>query len=518
MSGVESFYREILGRLDGGEVTAKEEVHRLKMELTRKHALPRIPRDSEILANAPPRLRHSLAPLLRTKPSRTASGVAVVAAMTAPHDCPHGVCVYCPGGPRFGTPQSYTGREPAAMRAARHGYDPYGQTRNRLAQLRAMGHPTDKVDFIVLGGTFTSLDVGYRERFIKGCFDGLNDVVSKDLESAHRVNETAESRCIGLTIETKPERFLGPEVEHSLHLGTTRVELGLQSTYDDVLKRVNRGHTDADSRRATRRAKDAGLKVGFHMMPGLPGSDPDRDFESFRTLFEVPDYRPDLLKIYPTLVLPGTGLHRLWKRGLYTPLGTEEAVDLLARIKAIVPPWVRIQRIQREIEVPTVQAGPRKGHLRELALDRLREDRRRCRCIRCREVGLLRAPAQSFDPRLFETRYEASGGTEVFLSYEDAGRTRLAGYARLRLGPTGTFLRELKVVGPVVRIHEEPDAQWQHRGLGRALVSRCEEIARRESGGCRLYVTSGVGARVYYRKLGYRREGPYMVKALDGSA
>lgn len=507
------FYREILDRIGAGEATAKEGVQRLKVELTRKHALPRVPKDSEILSRAPEALRAVVTPLLRTKPSRTASGVAVVAAMTRPQACPHGVCIYCPGGPRFGTPQSYTGREPAAMRAARHGYDPFEQTRTRVAQLHAMGHPTDKVDFIILGGTFTGFDPAYREEFVKGCFDGLNGFIASDLGSAHRANETATTRCIGLTIETKPERFLGDEVEHSLRLGTTRVELGIQTTYDDVLRRANRGHTDEDSRRATRRARDAGLKIGYHMMPGLPGNDTDRDLESFRLVFEDPDYRPDLLKIYPTLVLAGTGLHRLWQRGEYDPLDTEEVVDLLARIKAVVPPWVRIQRIQREIEVPSVRAGPRKGHLRELALARLRADGGRCRCIRCREVGLLREPARSFEPRMFETRYEAAGGTEVFLSLEDDGRTRLAAYARLRLGPTGAFLREVKVLGPVVPIHEGPGPRWQHRGLGRSLVRRCESIAA-ESGERAVRVTSGVGTREYYRRLGYVRDGPYMARSL----
>src|SRR5438132_1688836 len=215
------------------------------------------------------------------------------------------------------------------------------------AILQRIGHDTDKVDLIVLGGTFTALEAGYRQWFVKGCFDGLNGFEAPNLTAAQAANESAASRCIGLTIETKPDCFLGVEVAESLDLGATRVELGIQTTHEDVLARVHRGHTDAQSREAMLLAKDAGLKIGVHMMPGLPGSDPDRDMESFRVLFEDPAYRPDFLKIYPTLVLPGTALHALWKSGRYTPLSTEEAVELIARVKAIVPRWCRIQHLRR---------------------------------------------------------------------------------------------------------------------------------------------------------------------------
>src|SRR3989442_5957798 len=252
--------------------------------------------------------------------------------MTAPHACPHGVGTFLPGGARVAARDSYLGPEPAAMRAAAAGYDPGVQTVDRLRVLRAIGHATDKVDLIILGGTFTTLDAGYREWFVKGCLDGMNGFVAESLEAAQAMNETAPARCIGLTIETKPDCFLGSEVDESLWLGTTRVELGIQSIHGDVLEAVHRGHTDAQSRAAMGRAKAAGLKVGAHMMPGLPGSDLDRDFDSFRALFEDPGYRRDFLKIYPTLVLPGTALYGQWKSGRYTPLTTEEAVDLIARV------------------------------------------------------------------------------------------------------------------------------------------------------------------------------------------
>src|SRR3989454_1642409 len=411
-------FEPIFAGLLSGEIASKEELHRAKVELCRA-GVPTMPQTAAARwAAVDPRLRPPLAPMLRAKPSRTASGVAVVAAMTKPFACPHGVCIFCPGGPRWGTPQSYLADEPAAMRGAQFAYDPYRQTRARIEQLRATGHPTDKIDFIVLGGTFTTLPADYRESFVKGCLDGLNGFASPTLADAQRANETAASRMIGLTIETKPERFEDDDVADALRLGATRVELGVQSTFDDVLRRVNRGHTVDDVRAATRRAKDAGLKACYHMMPGLPGSDAERDLASFRAIFEDPAFRPDMLKIYPTVVVPGTGLRALWARGEYEPPSTEAIVELLVAVKPIVPPWVRIQRIQREIGVPTTAAGLAVGNVREVARRRLADEGKRCRCIRCREVGLRRRAFAPGDVELHRQDYEASGGREVFLSLD----------------------------------------------------------------------------------------------------
>ena len=509
-----AFYDELLENLRADPPRTKDELHRAKLRLARVHGLRGIPSDSTVLGRLPEEERQSFEDLLRIKPARTASGVAVVTVMTAPHACPHGVCVYCPGGPRVHTPQSYTGTEPAARRAAEHGYDPRAQTLARLGALREIGHRTDKVDLIVLGGTFTSLDEGYQEWFVQGCLDAMNGSGSSSLEEAQAINETAETRCIGLTVETKPDCFLGPEVDHSLEIGTTRVELGLQSTHDDVLERVHRGHTDAQSREALSRAKEAGLKVGVHMMPGLPGSDVDRDLESFRLLFDDPAYRPDFLKIYPTLVLAGTALHGMWERGLYRPLALEDAVELVARVKAIVPPWCRIQRVQREIGAPYIEGGPTKGDLRVLARERLRAWGHECRCVRCREVGFRGIEPRPEAIQLLREDYESSGGHEVFLSLEDPGERVLVAYVRLRIEPGRATVRELKVFGRLVPLHERPGARWQHRGMGRRLMEECEGIARDDFHVRRLRVTAGVGVRGYYRSLGYRLEKPYMVRGL----
>ena len=489
-------------------------MQRLKLQVARTHRFEGLPSDSAILERLPPRLRKDLVDLLRVKPARTASGVAVVTVMTAPHGCPHGVCTYCPGGPRFGTPQSYIGTEPAARRAADIGYDPRAQTRSRIEALNRIGHDTDKVDLIVLGGTFTALEPGYRDWFVKGCLDGLNGFDARSLEEAQDANESASARCIGLTIETKPDCFVGREVEESLALGTTRVELGIQSTHDDILERVHRGHTDAESREAMGRAKAAGLKVGVHMMPGLPGSDSDRDFESFRTLFDDSDYRPDFLKIYPTLVLPGTALRGLWLSGRYTPLRTEEAVELIARVKSIVPRWCRIQRVQREIGVADIDDGVKRGDLRVLAKERLRSRRLDCHCVRCREVGFRGVAPRPEALVLQRTEYESSGGLEVFLSIEDPDREVLVAYARLRIDAEYATVRELKVFGRVVPIHESAGGRWQHRGFGRRLMAQSEWIAREEFHLSKMRVTSGVGVRGYYRSLSYQLQRPYMERGL----
>jgi elongator complex protein 3 len=507
------FFNELLKRIISEGIKTKEGLHRAKIDLCGRHGLRQVPSDSEILSHASPELRERVKDLLRTKRTRSASGIAAVAVMTAPFACPHGKCLYCPGGPAVGTPQSYTGNEPAAMRAAQHDYDPFGQTSARLGQLEAMGHPIDKIELIILGGTFTNLRTDYREGFVHRCLDAMNGTTSENLQEAQTLNELAGSRCVGLTVETRPDCFSDEQVQHSMRLGVTRIEFGVQSISEDVLAHANRGHTTAHVREATARSKDAGLKVGYHMMPGLPGADFDGDLESFRAIFNDESFKPDMVKIYPTVVLKGTGLYDMWKKGEYTPLTTADAVRLIARVKSMVPPWVRIQRIQREIEVNSIEAGLDKGNLRDLARRELARAGEKCRCIRCREVGLTNRSMHSDDIMLRRIDYRASGGSETFLTLEHADGETLVGYLRLRSCTSGTFLRELKVFGEVVPFKEPPADKWQHQGLGRRLVAEAEKIASEELDADLLRVTSGVGARDYYRRLGYFLEEPYMVKA-----
>ncbi len=505
------FYEAFAERVAAGDVDSRADLQRVKAELSRTHQLPNLPKNSEILAHLPEDLREAVAPLLRTKPVRTASGVAVVTVMTEPFPCPHGRCIYCPGGPTLGAPQSYTGHEPAAMRAARHAYAPREQAAARLDALRAMGHAVDKVELIIIGGTFTGFPTTYREGFVKGCYEAMNRRRAGTLDEAARDNESAPSRCVGLTIETKPESFTPAAAAHALGLGVTKVEFGVQSTFDDVLEGANRGHTVLDVVDATRRAKDAGLKVGYHMMPGLPGSHRQRDLKSLLRIVRDDAFRPDFLKVYPTLVIEGTALHESWRRGEYRPITTEEVVRLLARFKARVPTWMRIQRIQREIPVGVAAAGLDVGNVREFVAQRMAAAGTRCRCIRCREAGLSDAEPVEVTPH--EERYRASGGEEVFLSHACDATDLLVAYARVRLCEAGAFLRELRVLGEALPLGGSNTEAWQHRGYGARLIERAERVAA-EDGHTVLRVTSGVGVRPYYARLGYRRDGPYMVKAL----
>jgi elongator complex protein 3 len=509
------WFTDIIDLIITGKIETPEQLHRVKVELCKKHGLDRVPKNSEILARIPEEYYERAEKLLRIKRIRSLSGVAVIAAMTSPYECPHGKCYYCPGGVEHNTPQSYVGYEPAALRARHNDYDPYKQVSSRLEQLQAIGHVTDKVDLIIMGGTFTSRPEDYREWFAQQCFDALNGKTSDSLEQAHRINETANARCIGLTVETRPDHFLEPEIKHSMGLGATRVELGVQTVYDDILEFVERGHKIKESIQATKLAKDAGLKVCYHMMPALPHSDFEKDLEAFRTIFTDSGFKPDMLKIYPTLVVKGTKLYDMWKSGDYEPYNDEQLMKLVMEVKKMIPPWVRIQRIQRDIPKQFIEAGPKKSHLRQMVQERMKNEGLKCNCIRCREVGLKGLDGKGLDSRNIKQKrieYEASGSTEVFLSYEDVSNDSIVGYARLRKRDDCGILRELKVFGQVVPISLEPKGKWQHRGYGSNLLSECERIVRDEWNDSKLLVNSGVGAREYYRKFGYERHGYYMAK------
>lgn len=519
----QEFFEKFASMLQKMGITDKEEIHRLKIRLCKEYHLPRIPGNPEILANIPKEVNSRLKSALQLKPMRTASGVTPVAVMTSPAPCPHGKCIYCPGGVENGSPQSYTGQEPAALRAESNGFDPYLQTRNRIEQYAEMGHPTDKIDLIIMGGTFTARPLFYQDYFIKGCLDALNGRISPDLKTAQKWNEAAPHRVIGMTIETRPDWCLTPQISQIMRLGGTRVELGVQTTFDSVLEMVKRGHTTREIRLSTRLVKDAGLKLVYHMMPGLPGSDIKMDLHSFREIFENPDYRPDMLKIYPTLVVKGTELYEMWKRGEYSPLTTEEAVNLIAELKKFLPRYVRIQRIQRDIPARLIEAGVKKSNLRQLVKEALANEGRRCHCIRCREVGHTERKAKELE--LMEMEYAASGGKELFLSFEDPENDVLVGYLRLRFpgensenGEMGrAIVRELRVLGSEVPIGERKMDRFQHQGYGRALLQRAEELAV-ENGWEKLIITSGIGVRSYYINLGYVRALPYMEKSLSVSS
>lgn len=501
---------DLIDAVKSGRVKDRDQLQNLKLKLCKKYGLVTVPPNSDVLANVAPEDVKLLTPFLVKKPMRTASGVAVVAVMTSPFDCPHGKCAYCPGGVQNGSPQSYTGKEPAARRAGRNNFDPYSQVMDRIVQLTEIGHKTDKIDLIIMGGTFTSRDPEYQEWFVRRCFDAMNGTDSPDLRTAHELNETAEHRCVGLTVETRPDVFNDEQIEHAMSLGATRVELGVQILDDDVLRGVERGHGIEEVRRCTKACRDHGLKVCYHMMPGLPGSDPENDMRCFETVFDDPSFRPDMLKFYPTLVIEGTRLHDMWVEGTFTPYDVDTAVDLLREMKLKVPEYVRIQRIQRDIPVPQIAAGILKSNIRQLVADDMASRGIGCRCIRCREVGHRGIDLDDPDKVVLkEIVYDSCGGVEHFISYEY--EDSIVGYVRVRLDSCElATIRELKVFGRIVSIGDDGE-EWQHRGYGRGLIAEAERVAH-EAGKVGVRVTSGVGVRRYYASNGFSKDLPYMVK------
>jgi elongator complex protein 3 len=445
------------------------------------------------------------------KLARTISGVTPVAAMSRPMPCP-GRCLYCPTF--TDTPQSYTPESPAVLRARQCDYDANKQVQMRLKALAEMGHPTDKVELIIMGGTFLAQPIDYQYRFIRGCYDALNGAESATLEEAKKVNETARNRCTGLCIETRPD-WCGPEeIKRMLEFGATRVELGVQTLSDDIYRLVRRGHTVADVIRATALLRRHAFKVYYHWMPGLPGSTPERDLNMSRQLFTDERFRPDGLKLYPTMVVEGTELEQWYREGKYEPYDLDTMVDLMAEIKALVPGYVRISRVLRDIPPQFITAGC-KDSLRGILRERLQRKGLECRCIRCREYGhRARDGREIGEPHLVRMDYAASGGTEVFLSFEDEKET-LFGLLRLRIqSDAAALIRELHTFGPEVPLSQQRMGAAQHRGVGKRLLEEAEGIAAGEFRSKKIVVLSGVGAREYYREAGYRAQGDYMVKEL----
>jgi elongator complex protein 3 len=419
----------------------------------------------------------------------------------------------------------------------------------RLRTLAEMGHAQDKVELIIMGGTFLSYPRDYQYQFVKDCYDALNGIPSRSLEEAKKLNEHAEHRCVGLCIETRPDFCGEEEIRSMLEFGTTRVELGVQTLDDEIHRLTKRGHGVADVVSATKLLRDYGFKVYYHWMPGLPGSTPEHDLELSQQLFEDERFRPDGLKLYPTLVVQGTELESWYRDNRYQPYGDEGMIDLLMAIKTLIPKYVRISRLMRDIPSKFIIAGSRDLALRGTIKKKMEQVGLRCSCIRCREYGhRLRDGWAIGKPWLTKMDYEAFGGREVFLSYEDENET-LFGLLRLRINKgiqksyvgeplvgsrklggdkslpynyglqassntDSALVRELHIFGSEVPLGERLERAAQHHGLGEGLLREAERIARGEFKADRLSVLSGVGAREYYRSLGYGLEGAYMVKEL----
>lgn len=531
---VKQIIEALLEAHDRGE---NVDLTKLRCKIASRYQLSKLPSLVDVISGVPQQYKSILLPKLRAKPIRSASGIAVVAVMCKPHRCPHinytgNVCIYCPGGPdsdfEYST-QSYTGYEPTSMRAIRARYDPYLQSRGRIEQLQRLGHEVDKVEFIVMGGTFMSLPADYRDYFIRNLHDSLSGHQSNSVAEAVKMSEKARIKCIGITIETRPDYCLKRHLNDMLDYGCTRLEIGLQSVYEDVAVDTNRGHTVKSVCQSFQLGKDCGFKIVSHIMPNLPNVDLERDLNQFVELFQNPAFRPDGLKIYPTLVIRGTGLYELWKTDRYKSYPPSVLIDLLAQILSIVPPWTRIYRVQRDIPMPLVSSGVEHGNIRELALARMSDYGMKCRDVRTREVGIqeIHHKVRPYNVELIRRDYVANEGWETFLSYEDIEQDILIGLLRLRkCSPSSTrpelsggqtsIIRELHVYGSTVPVSTKNPVKFQHQGFGTLLMEEAERIAAYEHGSTKVSVISGVGTRNYYRKLGYNLDGPYMSKTLSG--
>src|SRR3989344_2316850 len=554
-----TIYTELIREIKATQMTASQ-LTKLKRQLCLKYSTKKPPTNFEILLNASPSDRSLIQKKILVKPVRTASGVSPVAIMTAPFACSHGKCTFCPGGTNsfYGNvPQSYTGHEPTTMRAMRNNYDAYLQVFNRLEQYAALGHNHDKIELIIMGGTFPSMPVDYQNTFIRDAFAAMNDFsllfyvdgvlqfekfkdffeLPGDVGSAIRTdhihtklldlkkksstsllqeqtrNETIQVRCVALCIETKSDWGFLEHGNRMLDQGCTRVEIGVQSVYDDVLKKVHRGHDSADTKKSFQILKDLGFKISAHYMPGLPLTDEKRDIEGFKQIFSNPDYRPDMLKIYPTMVAPGTALYVEWKQGKFTPLTADQAAQRIVKMKEYIPRYCRVQRVLRDVPTKMWAAGVEFTNLRQHMVGKYKP---KCECIRCREPMGRTIDYDALKLNIHE--YESNGGREFFISLDDTTHDIIVGFCRLRFPAealrseitlTSAIVRELHVYGTATALGSEGSVQ--HKGYGKMLLKKAEDIAV-SRGKNKMVVISGVGVREYYRKLGYVSEGPYVVK------
>lgn len=559
------FHQELVQQLE--KVKTQEQFAKIKAELSHKYKLKSIPMNIEILCNLQPQQIQKYRKFLITKPTRTISGVAPLAIMTAPLNCPaQAKCTFCPGGPNsyYGnTPKSYPGGSPAHLRAMRNKYDPYLQVFNRLEHYILLNQDCSKTELIIMGGTFPSYPLNYRHDFVTYALKAMNDFSElfftpqfniekfrqffelpadvKDpertkrlhekllrlkgtttLEQEQKRNETSNIRCTVFCIETRPDCSLPVHINDMFHLGCTRVELGVQSLYDAILQKVERGHDVQSSIQATQLLRDSFLKVGYHMMLSLPGSTRKSDITMFKELFVNPDFKPDALKIYPCLVFKGTKLYQQWQNGEFQPIDAYEAAQRIIELKKHVQPYCRIMRIQRDIPTKIVEAGVEKTNLRQEVFELMKKKNIRCRCIRCREPKNMDIDWKNVKMQRYD--YDASQGKEIFLSFDDTKKDKILGFVRLRL-PHKPFrseittktagIREIHVYGSATKVGEKKSENLQHQGLGMQLLQEAERIAQEEFDMRKMIIIAGIGAREYFReKCNYEQDGPYVSKRL----
>ncbi|MBS3094262.1 tRNA uridine(34) 5-carboxymethylaminomethyl modification radical SAM/GNAT enzyme Elp3 [Candidatus Pacearchaeota archaeon] len=439
------------------------------------------------------------------KPTKTISGITPVAVMLPPRKCKHGNCIYCPS---LNVPQSYTPKSPVVMRAKNVNYDSYKQVKARIEAFEVMNHKTEKIEIIIMGGTFLEYPKKFQDEFLKGIYDGLNGKKSKSLDEAQKRNEKAKHRCVALCVETRPDRI---DIERMKKFGCTRVEIGVQIIDDEIYKKVRRGHTVKDVITATRNLKNAGFKIGYHIMPGLPGSNPKKDLQLFKKLFSDDKFKPDQLKIYPCQVMPGSELENLYWKKKYKPYTKDEIEKLLIQMLKVIPRYCRVMRIMREIPPEYLVAGTTKIDLRKDVEEELRKKSSKLKEIRYREIGFAKGEVD-FHLKLKITKYKASDGEEYFLEVINK-KDILFGLLRLRIFGENAIIRELHVYGPTLKLGERGNF-FQHKGIGKWLIDEAEKICK-ENEIKQLKIISGVGVREYYKKFGYSLDKNYMVKLFD---
>jgi ELP3 family radical SAM enzyme/protein acetyltransferase len=467
--------------------------------------------------------------LLKKRAVRTLSGVSVITLLTKPFVCP-GKCVYCPT--EVGMPKSYLSNEPAAARAKMNLFDPFRQVTMRIQALQNNGHAVDKLEVLVLGGTWSVYPTHYQDEFIRDCFYAANIFGKKNkrkpfaLEQEQKINETAKYKIIGLTLETRPDYINPSELKKMRRLGTTRVQLGVQHTDNKILDLIKRGHSIEQSIKATRLLKEAGFKVDHHYMPDLPGSTPAKDLAMFKYVFSSPDLQPDQIKIYPCVVNEFAELYSWYKDKKYKPYTKKQLLDLLLAVKKIVPPYMRINRLIRDIPEESIIAGNKITNLRQYLQIELKKQGASCHCLRCREVRDDKYELK--DLELVRREYEANDGQEIFLSFENKDRSKVYAFLRLRFNhdlknnifpelENASIVRELHVYGQMVPVYDESlddeIGKTQHLGLGKRLMQEAEKITQ-DRQVKKIAVISGIGVRNYYRKLGYKLQGTYLTKTL----
>lgn len=456
---------------------------------------------------------------LQMKPTRTQAGVTVVTVLTKPYPCP-GKCIFCPTDVRM--PKSYLHDEPGAQRAERHAFDPYEQTAARIRALEKIGHPAEKIELLILGGTWSSYRRDYQEWFVKRCLDAMNGEDADTLVDAQQKNAVGPRRNVGLVVETRQDHIDADELRWLRHLGVTKVQVGIQSMDEHVLALNKRGHDAQSTRDAFRLLRLAGFKIHGHWMANLLGATPESDAADFARLWSDSAVRPDELKLYPCMLVENAELYEYWQRGEYQPYTEEELTELLVTCKSQVPRWVRLNRVIRDFPTTNVVEGNKKANLRQIAQQRMAKRGLACQCIRCREIRRDTVTPDELHLRVDTYRTDAT--TEHFLSFETDDE-RIAGFLRLSLPDRDgdhplpeltdhAMIREVHVYGPALNLGDDSQGEAQHMGLGSELVNHAKQMAR-DAGYGHMAVISAIGTREYYaRHHGFALDGLYMTTAL----